>query len=145
MIVDCWKDNWIGFTCGVYDLLHAGHILALKEIREQCMHLIVGLQSDPTLDRSHKNKPIQSLEERLIQLQACRYVSTIWVYDTEKELYDYLRDNKAGIHKRFIGEDWKDKKYTGHDLPMRVIFNSRDHKYSSTELRARIIFRHSYK
>ena len=80
----------IGFTCSCFDLLHAGHILMLKDAKEQCDYLIVGLQTDPTLDRPEKNKPIQSLEERKIQLEAVKYVDEIRIYSTEAELRDML-------------------------------------------------------
>ena len=75
----------IGFTCSCFDLLHAGHILMLKDSKKQCDYLIVGLQTDPTLDRAEKNKPIQSLEERKIQLEAVKYIDEIHVYNSEKD------------------------------------------------------------
>lgn len=132
----------IGFTCGAMDLLHAGHILMLKEARGQCDRLIVGLQTDPSIDRPDKNKPIQSLEERRIQLEGCKYVDEIQEYDTEADLRLMLEEYK-GFHgsnfTRIIGEDWKGKKFTGHDLDIRTIYNSRKHSYSSSELRQRII------
>ena len=81
----------VGFTCSCFDLLHAGHILMLKDAKEQCDKLIVGLQTDPTLDRSEKNKPIQTLKERKIQLEAVKYVDDIFVYETEEELYQLLK------------------------------------------------------
>ncbi len=133
-----WKDNWCGFTCGTFDLFHAGHVLMLKEVRDQCLKLIVGLQTDPTIDRPTKNRPIQSITERHIQLAACKYVSEVWLYETEAQLYEFLQKNNKGIHKRFLGEDWKGKEFTGHDLPIPIVFNSRKHSYSSTELRERI-------
>lgn len=126
----------IGFTCGAFDLLHAGHILMLKEAREQCDFLIVGLQSDPSLDRSDKNKPIQNLEERQIQLEGCRYVDEITFYNTEAELVELLRKLNPDI--RILGADWQDRPFTGHELDIPVYFNSRTHNYSSSELRQRI-------
>ncbi|HEY0908470.1 MAG TPA: adenylyltransferase/cytidyltransferase family protein [Candidatus Paceibacterota bacterium] len=126
----------VGFTCGAMDLLHAGHVLMLKECRSQCDKLIVALQSDPSIDRVAKNRPIQSMEERQIQLEGCRYVDEIVHYDTEADLVNLLKTIKPDV--RFLGADWKDKKFTGHDLPIKVIFNSRDHGYSSSDLRKRI-------
>ncbi len=125
-----------GFTCGAMDLLHAGHVLMLKECREQCDYLIVGLQTDPTIDRPEKNKPIETLEERKIRLEGCKYVDEIVVYNTEKDLYELLQKIKPDI--RFVGRDHQGKPFTGDNLPIRVIFNSRDHKYSSTSLKERI-------
>lgn len=129
----------IGFTCGSYDLLHAGHVMALKWAYHNCTRLIAGLQLDPSIDRSGKNRPVQTLEERYIQLNACRYVHEIWMYSTEAELYEFLRKNERGIAVRFLGEDWRDKPYTGYDLGMSVMFSPRKHSYSSSSLRERII------
>ena len=126
----------IGFTCGAFDLLHAGHVLMLEEARRQCDRLVVGLQSDPSLDRAHKNRPVQELEERRVQLAGCRFVDEIVLYETEADLYKLLRDMKPDI--RIVGADWKGKPFTGHDLPIAVYFNGRDHGYSSSSLRKRI-------
>src|SRR3989344_1421135 len=108
----------VGFTAGAFDLCHAGHILVFKEARGVCDYLIVGLQSDPSLDRPEKNKPVMSLEERKIILEAIRYIDEIVVYDTEQDLYNLLKENKSGIDVRIIGKDWEGKPYTGHDLPI---------------------------
>jgi glycerol-3-phosphate cytidylyltransferase len=124
--------NAIGFTCGTFDLLHAGHVMMLEEVRSQCGYLIVGLQTDPSI-REGKSKPIQSVEERLIQLKAVRYVDEVIQYDTEDDLVELLKDVQPNI--RFVGMDWKDNpNLTGGDLR----YNSRDHGYSSTELKNRI-------
>ena len=136
------KKRIIGFTCGAMDLLHAGHILMLKEAKSYCDWLIVGLQTDPSKDRPDKNSPIQSIEERIIQLEGCKYVDEIQFYDTESDLHLMLSEYKE-IHGdnflRIIGSDWKGKKFTGHDLNLRTVYNTRNHNYSSSELRQRII------
>ena len=126
----------IGFTCGAFDLLHAGHIVMLEEAKSNCNHLIVGLQTDPTIDREEKNKPIQSVYERYVQLNAVRYVDEIIPYDTEQSLIDLLQSQKIDI--RFIGEDYRDKGFTGDDLPLQVFYTSRQHSFSSSSLRKRI-------
>jgi len=126
-----------GFTCGAFDLLHAGHILMLKEIRAQCDFLIVGLQSDPTIDRPEKNKPIETIEERMTRLEGCKYIDEIILYDTEKDLYNLLKKLKLDV--RFVGDDWKEKHFTGDNLPIKVVFNTRNHNYSSSNLRKRIL------
>ena len=126
----------IGFTCSCFDLFHAGHVMMLKEAKTQCDYLIVGLQTDPTLDRAWKNKPIQSVFERYVQLQACRYVDEIIPYATEKELKDILTSYPIDV--RIIGEEYRDKQFTGYELPMEVYFNSRQHSFSTTELRQRV-------
>jgi glycerol-3-phosphate cytidylyltransferase len=128
----------IGFTCGAFDLCHAGHILMFKECKEYCDYLIVGLQTDPSIDRKDKNRPIQSLEERKIQLEGVRYIDKIITYETEEDLYNLLSKNVHNISVRIVGADWQGKPFTGHDLPLPVIFNSRTHSYSTSELRKRI-------
>ena len=126
----------IGFTCSCFDLLHAGHILMLKDAKEQCDKLIVGLQTDPTLDRPEKNKPIQSYEERYIQLEAVKYVDEIIKYETEEELYQLLKVLQPDV--RIIGADYKDKYFTGDDLNISIYYNDRFNNWSTTGLRKKI-------
>lgn len=129
-----------GFTCSAFDLLHAGHILMLEEARSQCDYLIVGLQNDPSVDRAIKNKPIQSLVERYLQLKAVKYVDEIIVYNTEKDLEDLLLILPIKI--RFVGEEYKDKDLTGRETcnkrGIEIYYNKREHTFSTTELRVRI-------
>ena len=128
----------VGFTCSCFDLLHAGHILMLKDAKEQCDKLIVGLQTDPSIDRPlTKNKPIQSLRERKIQLEAVRYVDDIFVYETESDLIDLLKLVKPDI--RILGSDYKDESFTGDDLNIPIYYHERDHDYSSSDLRKKIL------
>lgn len=126
----------IGITASSCDLLHAGHILMLKEAKSVCDYLIVALQIDPTLDRPDKNMPIQSFYERWTQLSAVKYVDKIIPYSTEMELMTILQNNSVDI--RILGDEYKNKVFTGCDLQMEYYFNKRTHKYSSTELRKRI-------
>ena len=129
----------IGFTCSTFDLLHAGHILMLAEAKSVCDHLIVGLQNDPTADRPSKNKPVQSIVERFVQLSAVKFVDEIVVYSTEKDLEDLLMFLPISV--RIIGEEYENKEYTGKqiciDRGINMYFNSRNHRFSSTELRQR--------
>ena len=127
----------IGFTCSCFDLLHAGHILMLKDAKAQCDKLIVGLQTDPTIDRPEKNKPIQSFEERYIQLQAVKYVDEIFIYDTEEDLYKKILYFNPDV--RILGSDYIDKPFTGDDLNIPIYFHERKHNYSSTNLRGSIV------
>ncbi len=122
----------IGFTCGAFDLLHAGHIVMFKEAKENCDYLIVGLQTDPSIDRQEKNQPVQSVYERFIQLNAVKYVDEIIPYDTEQSLIDLLESTH--IHLRFIGEDWADKYFTGKGLH-EIYYTNRQHSFSSSGLR----------
>lgn len=127
----------IGFTCSCFDLLHAGHILMLKDAKEQCDKLIVGLQTNPTLDRPEKNKPIQSYEERYIQLEAVKYVDEIIKYETEEELYQLLKVLQPNI--RILGSDYDDGRYyTGQELNTPIYFHERNHNYSSSGLRGKL-------
>ena len=130
----------VGFTCSTFDLLHAGHILMLAECKQVCDYLIVGVQSDPTIDRpGTKNKPVQSIVERYVQLSAVKFVDQIIVYNTEKDLEDMLMF--LPITVRIIGEEYKDKDFTGkqicEDRGVKIWFNSRNHRFSSSELRQR--------
>ena len=128
----------IGFTCSSFDLLHAGHILMLEDAKKQCDYLIVGLQTDPTIDRPQdKNKPIQSLKERKIQLGAVKYIDEIIEYSTEKELYKLLKKINPNI--RILGSDYKEKSFTGDDLNIKIYYHERNHDFSSTNLRDKII------
>jgi len=126
----------IGFTCSCFDLLHAGHILMLKDAKEQCDYLIVGLQTDPTLDRPEKNKPIQSLKERKIQLEAVKYVDEVIKYETENELYELLKVLRPNV--RILGSDYEGKYFTGEELCIPIYYHKRDHEYSSSNIRKEI-------
>ena len=130
----------VGITASTFDLLHAGHIAMLSEAKNHCDYLIAGLQTDPTLDRSSKNSPVQSIIERQIQLQATRYVDEIVVYQTEKDLEDILLSMPIDV--RIIGIEYKDKDFTGRDIcekrNIKMIYNGRDHSFSSSSLRKRV-------
>ena len=127
----------IGFTCSTFDLFHAGHVMMLREAKQHCDYLIVGLQTDPTIDRAEKNKPVQGVFERFIQLQACKFVDEVVVYATEKELRDILLSYPINV--RILGEEYSGKEFTGHDIDMEYYFNQRKHSFSTTELRQRVI------
>jgi len=132
----------IGFTASAFDLLHAGHVSMLREAKSQCDYLICGLQVDPSLDREEKNRPVQSIVERYTQLSAIRYVDEIIPYTYEGDLTDILGLYKIDV--RILGEEYKDHDFTGRELcdtlGIRLYFNSRDHKFSSSELRNRMKF-----
>ena len=126
----------IGITFSTFDLLHAGHIAMLREAREQCDYLIAGLQVDPTIDRPEKNKPIQSLLERKIQIEAIKYVDEVITYKKESDLELLIKRVKPDI--RILGSDYIDKEYTGKDMDKEVYFHNRNHNWSTTELRERV-------
>lgn len=140
MIKHGWNEMKVGFTCSTFDLLHAGHIIMLEEAKQQCDWLICGLQTDPTIDRATKNKPIQSIVERYIQLKAVKFVNDIVVYSTESDLIDLLQTLPIDI--RILGEEYKDKMFTGklecEKNNIEIYYNKRPHRFSSTELRKRI-------
>lgn len=130
----------VGFTASAFDLLHAGHVAMLEEAKENCDWLIAGLQTDPTIDRPEKNKPIQTITERFIQLRACKFVDEIYVYATEADLMDLLAI--LPIDVRIIGSDYIDKDFTGKqfciDNNVEIYYNRRSHKLSTSELRNRL-------
>jgi|TARA_Y100000310_G_scaffold295509_1_gene326926 glycerol-3-phosphate cytidylyltransferase len=132
-----------GIVAGAFDLLHAGHCLYIKEAKSVCDYLYVALQRDPTLDNPEdralkrtKNKPIQSLNERRIQLEALSAVDEIIEYDTEKDLHILLKSLKPNI--RILGSDYQGKRATGQEFSDGVIYHARDHDWSSSSLRQRI-------
>jgi glycerol-3-phosphate cytidylyltransferase len=124
----------IGVTFSCWDLLHAGHNIFLSDSKNRCEILCVGLQTDPSIDRPEKNKPIQTLAEREIQIKSSRYVDYYFIYTTEKSLYEALCDIRPNI--RFLGNDYVGKSYTGDTLNIPIYYHSRtDHSYSTTALR----------
>ena len=127
----------IGFTCGAFDLLHAGHVMMLAEAKTQCDWLIVGLQTDPTIDRHNKNRPVQTTFERYTQLNGCRFVDEIVPYDTEDDLFNLL--STYNIDVRIVSDEYKDTTFTGKLLGIDIYYNKRSHNFSSTELRKRLI------
>ena len=126
----------IGFTCGAFDLLHAGHVVMLQEAKRHCDYLLVGLQTDPSIDRQEKNRPVQSVYERYVQLAAINVVDKVIPYDTEQSLIDLLESQNIDV--RFVGEDYKDKAFTGDSLPIRVVYTNRKHSFSTTNLRKKV-------
>jgi glycerol-3-phosphate cytidylyltransferase len=130
----------VGFTASTFDLLHAGHVAMLREAKSHCDYLICGLQNDPTLDRPAKNRPVQSIVERQLQLTGCKYVDEVWVYNTEKDLEDLLLI--LPIDVRILGVEYEEKEFTGreicHKRGIELFFNGRDHSFSSSELRQRV-------
>ena len=132
----------IGITFSTFDMLHAGHIAMLAEAKNHCDYLIAALQTDPTIDRPDiKNKPVQSIVERQIQLAACRYVDEVVVYQTEQDVIDLLLI--LPIDVRILGVEYKDKDFTGMEecfnRKIELVFNGRDHSFSSSSLRRRVV------
>ena len=131
----------VGFTASTFDLLHAGHVSMLREAKEQCDYLICGLQVDPSVDRPNKNKPVQTLVERYTQLAGIKYVDEIIPYQTEEDLEDILK--MVNIDLRIIGSEYKDKTFTGRATcaarGIEIYFNKRDHRFSTSDLRKRVI------
>jgi glycerol-3-phosphate cytidylyltransferase len=130
----------IGLTASTFDLLHAGHVAMLREAKSQCDYLIAALQVDPSLDRSEKNPPVQTIVERQAQLHAVKYVDEVIVYCTERDLLDII--NMYPIDVRILGEEYRLKDFTGKDecrnRGIQIYFNKRDHRFSSSDLRKRV-------
>ena len=128
----------VGIVASCFDLFHTGHILMLMEAKGKCDRLVVALQSDPTIDRPEKNKPVQAMFERYVQLEACKYVDQIIPYDTEADLLNLLSGYDWDV--RFLGDDYYNRtNYTGYGLDIPIHYCSRRHDYSSSGLRERIV------
>lgn len=131
----------VGITFSAFDLFHAGHVKMLEEAKRHCDYLIVGLQTDPTLDRPNKNRPTQTVVERYIQLKGCLHVDEIVPYATEQDLEDILRSFKIDV--RIVGDEYQEKNFTGRayceQKGIELYFNSRDHRFSSTNLREEVV------
>ena len=130
----------VGFTCSAFDMLHSGHIQMLRDASEQCDYLICGLQTNPSVDRPEKNRPIQTVVERYTQLKAVQYVNEIITYANEEDLKDIL--SMYHIDVRILGDEYREKDFTGKEICKRrdiaLYFNKRDHRFSSSELRRRV-------
>jgi glycerol-3-phosphate cytidylyltransferase len=138
----------IGITFSTFDMLHAGHIAMLAEAKNHCDYLIAGLQTDPTIDRPDtKNKPVQSIVERQIQLAACRYVDEVVVYQTEQDLIDLLLILPVDV--RVLGVEYENKEFSGQEecnqRGIELVFNGRDHSFSSSSLRRRVVEAETFK
>ena len=131
------KKKKVGITFSTFDLLHAGHVKMLEEAKRVCDDLIVGLQMDQSIERPQKNKPVQSIVERYIQLKGCKHVDEIVPYVYEQDLEDILKSFHIDV--RIIGDEYKDKEFTGKDYCIQkgieLYYNSRDHRFSSSGLR----------
>ena len=130
----------VGFTCSTFDLLHAGHVQMLREAKEQCDYLLVGLQMDPSVDRAEKNAPVQTIVERYTQLKGVTYVDEIIPYATEADLEDIL--SMYHIDVRVLGEEYRDKTFTGRAICLKrgieLYYNKREHRFSTSDLRKRV-------
>ena len=141
------REGIVGITFSTFDLLHAGHIGMLREAKDHCDYLICGLQVDPSIDRPEKNKPVQTLVERYAQLNALKLVDEIVPYQSEEDVVDILQ--LFDLDVRFLGDEYKEKEFTGKDVcrkrGIRLHFNKRDHRFSSSDLRKRVAERESAK
>lgn len=130
----------IGITCSTFDLFHAGHVLMLQEAKMHCDYLICALQTDPSIDRPTKNKPVQTIFERYTQVEACKYVNQVIPYESELDLLNIFAS--IPLHIRIIGVEYKDKEFTAKQLcvdrGIEIYYNSRGHNFSSSELRSRV-------
>ena len=130
-----------GITFGAFDLFHAGHVLMMEEAKSVCDYLIVCLQTDPSIDRSEKNSPVQSILERQIQVEACKYVDEVIIYDTEEDVMEISKSIDWDV--RILGDEYKDKYFTGREEYLdKCYFNKRPHDFSSSELRERVAANH---
>jgi glycerol-3-phosphate cytidylyltransferase len=129
-----------GFACGMFDLFHAGHVLMLKECKENCDYLVVALNKGENISdeiNPGKRKPFYSIEERKLIMESCRFVDEVVVYNSEEELYGIMKDKKISV--RFLGDDYKGKPITGSDLDIEIYYTNRDHGFSTTAVLQRIV------
>lgn len=134
------KREKIGITFSTFDLLHAGHVKMLEECKKVCDYLIVGLQVDPTVDRKFKNKPLQTIVERYIQLKGCRFVDEIIPYENETDILNILKT--FDIDVRILGKEYEGLEFSGKDIckerNIDIYYNKREHNFSTTNLRKKI-------
>jgi glycerol-3-phosphate cytidylyltransferase len=130
------SDKKIVFTASCFDLLHPGHILMLEDAKKQGDILVIGLHSDPTINRDSKNKPVQTFEERSIMIHSNKFVDYVIDYATEDDLLNILKHLNPDV--RVLGSDWEGKQYTGHELSIPVYFHKRNHDWSTSKLRKRV-------
>ncbi len=128
----------IGIIAGNFDVIHPGYIAMFNEMKQHCDHIIVLLHTDPTIERPEKCKPVLSVEERLGILHSLRQVDEVHTYTTEAELYNIIADRQAQIKVRFLGDDYKDKEFTGKDLNIPIHYINRDHGWSTTKFKQQI-------
>ena len=128
----------VGFTCGAFDLMHAGHMVMFEDSKSVCDKLIVAIQSDPSIDRPYKNRPVQSFDERVIMVSGCRYVDEVLLYHTEDDLIKIIKQVNPDV--RILGSDYLNKTFTGQDLPIEIYYHKREHSWSSSELRERVYY-----
>ncbi len=136
----------VGLVCSAFDLLHAGHVLMLKDAKAHCDVLVAGLQIDPSITpASYRGKkkapPILSLAERRTILEGIKYVDKIFEYDTEENLLEIIKN--FGPHIRILGSDWRDKHATGEEFAESVYYHERAHDYSTTDIKKRVLERAS--
>lgn len=128
----------IGFTCGVFDLFHAGHVLMLKECKAHCDYLIVALNKAEHISEKinpGKKKPLFSIQDRVLIMEACKYVDEVLVYNSEEELLELLKTKNINI--RFLGDDYKEKVITGAELNIEIYYTDRSHGLSTSFYRSK--------
>lgn len=138
--VEDWKKRQpqvSGIIAGAFDLIHPGYIKMFKECKKYCNHLTIALHENPTIERPNKLSPIHSVEERQEILYSIKYIDNVVIYQTENKFHEYLKSGEYNI--RFLGDDYADGSYTGGDIDIKIIFVNRDHNYSTTELKSKIV------
>jgi glycerol-3-phosphate cytidylyltransferase len=126
-----------GIVAGAFDLIHPGYVRMFKECKLYCTHLTVALHKDPSTERDNKISPVNTVDERIEILNSIKYIDDVVVYETENQFHDYLKSGNYNV--RFLGEDYLDCNYTGKDIPIDIVFVKRDHDYSTTKLKEKII------
>lgn len=123
----------VGFTAGNFDIIHPGYVYTFQTAKKHCDYFMVFLQNDPSLDRANKYKPVVPRAERYNTLMEMESVDAVYTYQTEDELYNLIQFFKPDV--RILGEDYIGKRFTGDDLPPKIIYTSRAHGWSTTKLK----------
>ena len=123
----------IGVIAGNFDVIHPGYIYMFDECKEHCDILLLLLHEDPSIERMEKIKPILSLNERIMILSSMKQIDKIITYKTEADLYNILKEKQIDI--RFLGDDYKEKSFTGDDLNIPIHYLDRSHGWSTTKFK----------
>ena len=131
----------IGYTTGVFDLFHIGHLNILRRAKEQCDYLIVGVSSDELVLREKNNLPIIPFNERFAIIKSIRYVDLVVPQLSKDKLKAW---EKHHFNKMFVGSDWKGtdawKKFEEQFTPLgvEIIYLEHTDGISSSIIKSRI-------
>jgi glycerol-3-phosphate cytidylyltransferase len=127
----------IGYTTGVYDMFHIGHLNIIQRAKEQCDYLIVGISTDELVQKEKNKKPVIPFDERCKIIEAIKYVDMVVPQENKDKMGAW---EKYHFNKMFVGSDWKGTpqwdQYEAQFSPLNVeiIYLPHTDGVSSTEL-----------